>query len=42
MTAEGNQVSPKKILETVFDLIRNFSKFFSFSIEAEEMKTIEL
>lgn len=42
MTAEGNQISPKKILETVFDLIRNFSKFFSFSIEAEEMKTIEL
>ena len=42
MTMEGNEISPEKNLETVFDLIRNFTKFFSFSIEAEEMKTIEL
>ncbi|WP_258002048.1 MarR family winged helix-turn-helix transcriptional regulator [Mesotoga sp. Brook.08.YT.4.2.5.1] len=42
MNAEGEGISPEKILESVFDLVRNFTKFFSFTIEAEEMKTIEL
>ncbi|HNS66551.1 MAG TPA: helix-turn-helix domain-containing protein, partial [Mesotoga infera] len=42
MSGGGKEISPEKILEAVFDLIRNFTKFFSFSIEAEEMKTIEL
>jgi DNA-binding MarR family transcriptional regulator len=42
MNVEGEGISPEKILESVFDLVRNFTKFFSFTIEAEEMKTIEL
>ena len=42
MSGGGKEISPENILEAVFDLIRNFTKFFSFSIEAEEMKTIEL
>jgi len=42
MTARTEQLGPDKILEAVFDLVRNFTKFFSLNVEAEEMKTIEL
>lgn len=42
MTVRTKELGPDKILEAVFDLVRNFTKFFSLNVEAEEMKTIEL
>lgn len=41
MTNNPKEVNPEGILETVFDLVRNFSKFFAFNKETEELKTIE-
>jgi DNA-binding MarR family transcriptional regulator len=41
VTANTNGADSQKILETVFDLVRNFTAFFSFNKEAEELKTME-